>query len=959
MPPLWQIEILPRPGNSDPQANALRAEIRSLGIGGIDRVEWIPVYLVETDADRPRMEAVARTVLIDEILQTPRVHPAAEPAFDDRPAGARVVSVFRKPGVMDPVEASARKAFADAGLQASRVRTGRIIRLHGAPREIDVDVIARKLLANEAVDQVFLEEPRIRTLAHGAPAAFEMKRVAVRDLDGPALETVSARGGLSLTRREMEAIRDHFRAAGRDPSDVELEVIAQTWSEHCKHKTFTGPIRFGDETIGNLLKETIVRVTETLARPWCLSVFKDNAGIVAFDDELAVAFKVETHNHPSAIEPYGGASTGLGGVIRDCLGCGLGAKPIVSTDVFCVAPPDTPAERVPKGAIPPRRLLGGVVAGVRDYGNRMGIPTVNGAVFFDERYIGNPLVFCGTVGVIPRDRIAKGARTGDRIVVVGGRTGRDGIHGATFSSVPLTHESETLSGGAVQIGNAITEKMLLDVQLQARDRGLYAAVTDCGAGGLSSAVGEMGEETGALVDLDRVPLKYDGLTYVEIWISESQERMVFAVAPEKLSGFLALCRSENVEATDIGEFTADRRMRLRCRGTDVMDLDMEFLHHGLPKAVKTARWTPPASREPDLPPTADWGGTLRRLLGAWNVCSKEWIIRRYDHEVQGRSVLKPLQGAAYDGPGDAAVVRPRHGSDRGIAVACGMAPRYGDLSPAAAAAAAIDEACRNVVAVGGDPERIAILDNFAWGNPDREEPLGALVLAARACRDVAIAYGTPFISGKDSFYNEFRTERGFVSVPHSLLISALTIVPDVRKCVSMDLKRPGSRVYLVGLTKNELGGSEFYALHGQIGANVPQVDPSAGPRTLRAVAAAIREGLVLSCHDLSEGGLGVAAAEAAFAGETGLRLDLAKVPGAKDLARDEAALFSESASRFLVEVDPARAAAFEKAVAGVPTAAIGETVAEKIFEVRGLSGKTLLRESLAALKEAWQAPMRW
>ena len=471
--------------------------------------------------------------------------------------------------------------------------------------------------------------------------------------------------------------------------------------------------------------------TTTLDREWCLSVFVDNAGIIALDDDYGIAFKVETHNHPSAIEPYGGAATGIGGCIRDVMGCGLGAKPIASTDVFCLAPPDFDAARLPKGILHPRRILKGVVGGVRDYGNRMGIPTVNGAIYFDERYLANPLVFCGCVGLIPRKHIPKQPHSGNRIVVAGGRTGRDGIHGATFSSAELTDSHADEFSHAVQIGNAIEEKKLLDAQLLARDhpRGcLYSAVTDCGAGGLSSAVGEVGEELGAVVDLETVPLKYAGLRYDEIWISEAQERMVFAVPPDHLETFLHLFADEEVEATVIGTFTDDRVLRVRYDGETVGELDMVFLHEGLPKAVRTARWTAkdhgaqPPHGEADDDSTAN--ERLRQALGEFNAASKEWVIRQYDHEVQGRSVVKPLVGPGF-GPSDAAVLRPLYDRSRGIAMGCGLCPELSDVDPYWMAVTAVDEALRNVICVGADPNRTAILDNFCWPKVDTEASLVA------------------------------------------------------------------------------------------------------------------------------------------------------------------------------------------------------------------------------------------
>jgi phosphoribosylformylglycinamidine synthase len=662
-------------------------------------------------------------------------------------------------------------------------------------------------------------------------------------------------------------------------------------------------------------------------------------------------WRVETHNHPSAIEPYGGAGTGLGGVLRDTLGTGLGSRPVASTDVFCFGPPDLPAGRLPKGALPPRRVLQGVVAGVRDYGNRMGIPTVNGAVCFDERFVGNPLVYCGSIGLLRADRLAKEVRPGDLILLAGGRTGRDGIHGATFSSQELHSESETVSSGAVQIGNAIEEKRVMDAQLRARDAGLYRGVTDCGAGGLSSAVGEMGERCGAHVVLDRVPLKYQGLTYREIWISEAQERMVYAVPPEHEAAILAVFAEEDVEATVIGTFTDSGRLTAEFHGTPVMDLSMAFLHDGLPRQTRVAVRRQRVLADPP-PLAADVAGAmLLRLLAVPDIASKEWIIRQYDHEVQAGSVIKPLVGPRRDGPSDGAVVAPVLGSRRGFAVGCGIQPRLGDVDPYRMALMVVDEALRNVVAVGGDPDRTSILDNFSWGRCDRPENLGDLVEACRGCYDAALAYRTPFISGKDSLNNEFRDGARTISVPPTLLISALSIVPDVGLVASMDAKAPGHELVVVGVTGPELGGSHVAHALGATGAEVPLVDLALAPRLLATVHAAIARGLVAACHDVSEGGLAVAAAELAFAGDVGLELDVARLPvrGAPDLGRR---LYAESPSRFLLEVEPDQRDALFALLGDLPHAVIGRTVDEPVLVIRD-DGRPVVRETLDALRAAF------
>lgn len=815
---------------------------------------------------------------------------------------------------------------------------------------------------------------------------MNVKQIPILNADADELSRISQEGLLSLNLAEMQAIQAHFAKLERNPTDVELETIAQTWSEHCVHKTFKSMIEYAEtgretETIDGLFKTYIQRATEEIGAEWCVSVFTDNAGIIEFDDKYNIVFKVETHNHPSAIEPYGGAGTGIGGVIRDSLGTGLGAKPILNTDVFCFGLPDLSYDELPKGALHPKRIFKGVVSGVRDYGNRMGIPTANGAILFDPRYTGNPLVYCGNVGLIPKDRCDKSVEPGDLIVAVGGRTGRDGIHGATFSSLELDDTSESL-GSVVQIGNPIMEKKIVDALMGARDRQLYRNITDCGAGGFSSAVGEMGQETGADVHLENIPLKYTALDPWEIWLSEAQERMVIAVPPENLNELMVICDSESVEATVLGTFTDTHRLRVFYRGEIVADLDMDFLHNGLPRHTKKAVWDPPQHPEPEIDST-QLTEDLCRILASPNVASKEWVIRQYDHEVQGGLVLKPLVGRENDGPSDACITTPVLGSRKGVIVANGINPKYGDIDPYHSAAAAIDEALRNIIAVGGNLEQTALLDNFSWGNPDKHDRLGGLVRSARACYDIAVAYGTPFISGKDSLYNEYRdtTTGEQLAIPPTLLISAVCVMPDVSKAVSMDVKSPGNRIYVVGKTYTELGGSHYYAIHGFIGNRAPKVRPAEGKRTMETLSHAIAQGLVRSCHDCSEGGIGVAAAEMAFAGGLGMQLSLTNVPRDAEVTTDDVLLFSESNSRFIVEVTPEKQEAFEKCMAGVysemvglspqvrqafekgtagvPIGCIGTVVESGDFIVNGTDGRAIVETTIDRLKENWQGTFRW
>jgi phosphoribosylformylglycinamidine synthase len=950
---LFRVEVSVKPGLPDPRGEALQKDIHDLGIVTADRVRVSDIYLLEGALSPKELELICRELLADPVVEEYSIGESS-PVPED----AHAVEVAYNPGVMDPVEESVSKGILDLGLKyVESVKTAKRYYLWGELSPSDIDLISSKLLVNSVIQHVVTGREKVSLPS--AEYRFSLAEVDLLALDDDGLAKLG-REKLELNLDELRHIQSYFSRLGRNPTDVELETLAQTWSEHCKHKTFKSKIRLGEQVIDNLLQSTIMKVTEELNKPWCLSTFKDNSGVIDFDGRYALCFKVETHNHPSAIEPYGGASTGLGGVIRDPLGTGLGSKPIANTDVFCFAPPDFPHAKLPPGVLHPRRILKGVRAGVADYGNRMGIPTLNGAILFDERYLGNPVVLCGTVGLMPKSAAQMGKqKPGDLVVVVGGRTGRDGIHGVTFASALLTGESEAVSASSVQIGNPITEKKMIDVLLRARERGLYRRITDCGGGGLSSAVGEMAAETGVRVDLEKVPLKYSGLSYREIWLSESQERMLLAVPPDSAEELISLFASEDVEATVIGEFTSDKRLKLFYQDNLVGDFDMEFLHHGLPQLEREAVWQPAQYPEPDFAPPPDLGDDLKKILSSWNVCSKEWVIRQYDHEVQGGSILKPLVGVNNDGPGDAAIIRPVLDSDMGVIIANGINPKYGDIDPYWMAASAVDEALRQVIAVGGSLKRVALLDNFSWGNPEKPDRLGGLVRAAQGCADTALAYGTPFISGKDSLYNEYETETETICIPPTLLISAMAVMENVVRVVSMDCKQEGDLIYIVGTTYNELGGSHYYAIHNFVGNRVPRVNPKQGKKLMDTLSATMEKGLVKACHDLSEGGIGVAAAEMAFAGGHGIKLHLDKVPLGETISRSDNILFSESNTRFLVEVAPEDSQRFEQAMKGVDFAAIGEITKGDKFEVYGINGEKVVSAPLAELKEAWQKPLGW
>ncbi len=798
----------------------------------------------------------------------------------------------------------------------------------------------------------------------------EIKLIGLNDKE---LMDLSKRMLLSLNENEMKVIQKYFKEKKMNPSQAELETLAQTWSEHCKHKIFNSAFNYrevflnGDtkeKRIENLFRETIKTATNRISKNkgWLVSVFSDNAGIISFNENFDTAFKVETHNHPSALDPYGGANTGIGGVIRDILGVGLGAKPVANTDVFCFGDFEAERNKIPENLLHPKRIFKGVRAGVRDYGNRMGIPTINGAILFDDRYLGNPLVYCGTIGLIPKGMHKKKAEKGNKIVVVGGRTGRDGIHGATFSSAELTEETAST---AVQIGNPIEEKKMMDVLLQARDKKLYNCITDCGAGGFSSAIGEIAEETGAVVHLEKALLKYKGLKPWEIWVSESQERMILAVPQENEKEFIELCSKEDVEAVVLGEFTDSKKLEVFFEEQKIIDLEMSFLHNALPKCIWEAEWKEKNLKEEFNEPS-DFNQILLKLLAMPNIASKETTIRQYDHEVQGTSVIKPLMGKENDSPSDASVIKPLFDSKKGIAVSNGINPLYGDIDSYWMSASAIDEAVRNLICVGAQMNHIALLDNFCWSSPTKEK-LAELVRSSFACRDFAIAFGTPFISGKDSFYNEFKLNDKTISIPSTLLISALGVMPDAQKRISMDFKEKDNVIFLVGATRNELGGSHFLKLHNKTGKNVPEVNAIEalkayeGLSELSLIGEKNEERIIRSMHDCSEGGLAVALAEMAFGGMLGAQIDLRKVffEGNEDKKTNAVLLFSESNSRILVEVPYKFRDEFEKKMQGSIYCEIGRVTDKNYLEVTGLNAEKIIDLELNELKNAWKKTLNW
>jgi phosphoribosylformylglycinamidine synthase subunit PurSL len=983
-----RIEVGMKKDLRDPAGEHARHQILDdLGVA-VDDVRVVDVYTIDIDLTPEELERVRADLFTDPIIQ--------ESVLDSRLASEYdyLIEIGYQPGVTDNIGKSSAEGIADVigrslG-EGEGVFKSTQYAVTGSVSFDICDAFTRNLLANQLIQRWAIKTPSEMAVLGGdglldLPLVTERSDSEVREIDleipDEALMELSRDGMFALELEEMLAIQGYYRDAHIletrtemglpiKPTDIELEILAQTWSEHCKHKIFAADIEYTDAAgtvhqIDGLFRNYVKATTDVVGEKvdWLVSVFDDNAGIIRFDENWNFALKAETHNSPSALDPYGGAITGIVGVNRDILGAGMGCRCIFNTDVFCVASPYYEGE-IPPRLFHPKRVLRGVHAGVMDGGNQSGIPNVNGAIVFHDRFLGKPLVFCGTGGLIPRTIDGeptedKPISTGDRIVMLGGRIGKDGIHGATFSSEEL-HEGSPAT--AVQIGDPITQKKMSDFIIEVRDLGLFSSITDNGAGGLSSSIGEMARDTnGARVYLANAPLKYPGLAPWEIFLSEAQERMTLAVPPEHLDALMELAKRREVDATDLGEFTDSGFLECFYEGERIGSLHMDFLHGGVPTMQLKARLSPTEPELEILPSAPNYSEELKKVLGALNVCSKEALVRMYDHEVQGQSVLKQFQGREADGPGDASIIRPVPGSNKGIAIACGITPKYSALDAYWMMAAAVDEAVRNLVCVGASMGTIAGLDNFCWPDPvqsektpDGEHKLAQLVRCCEALRDVCVAYDIPLISGKDSMKNDYKIGDTKISIPPTVLFTAAAVMDDVTMAVSMDAKRAGDMVYVLGETKDELGGSEYLALYDQVGANVPTVEPAQARALYEAVHAAMNSGLVASCHDCSDGGLGAALAETACAGRLGMELDIAGIP----LENPLTVLFSESQSRLVVTVHPELETAFTAALAGQTITRLGI-----VTEVCGLvvrkGDEELVRASLDELDRAWKTPLDW
>lgn len=828
------------------------------------------------------------------------------------------LELLLKPGVTDTQSREAMNAIEEMGFSGVReIVSGKGYVIEGIHTENQKEKTAR-FLCNDVIQYYSFDFAVPQFVSTQSPEQIAEGKIVeeydIASMSDEQLMDFSQNLSSALDLHEMQDIRKYFQKEKRTCSDAEFEMIAQTWSEHCVHKTFKACIKVDsdDKTVkknypglevNNVLKTYIKKATDEVKSDWIVSAFVDNAGIVKLNDDYDISFKVETHNHPSAIEPFGGANTGVGGVIRDVMG--VSARPFAVTDVLCFGNPDLPYENVPEGTIHPNEMIEGVVAGVMDYGNKMGIPNVNGGTHFAEGYTTNPLVYCGCAGIAPHGTHKTGAKAGDHVFTIGAKTGRDAIRGATFSSMIVNASTGTVAGSAVQIGDPIIQRKVSEALEQITKRGLYSAITDCGAGGFSSAIGEMASELGCNVDLTKLPVKYDGLRAWELWVSESQERMVLAVPEEKIAEFLKVCEFYDVEAFDLGKFTGDKKITVSRNNKIVINLNCEFLHSGPPQRQLVAK---PYSRKKEY---ATYKETplekiLLDLLSDINLCSREKIVRRYDHEVQGGTILRQYDGVYFEGPSDAAVIQPREIEGKlGVAFSNALNFRASDFGCYEMTQATIDEAVRSVIAVGADPERIGILDNYCMGDPKRSEVMWDLIESARACYDTASLFKTPFISGKDSFNNEYLTSEGKrVAIPASLLISAMAVVPNIEVVPGSDLKSAKNSLYLVGKSDFQFGASVFAEKFG-----VPKnaecrftrfSEKNAG--TYKKLHRVISDGLIKACHDISDGGLLLTIAEMCIGGRLGVELTSEKLIETLKLPELQI-LFGETTGCFVVEVE--------------------------------------------------------
>ncbi|MBI2597193.1 phosphoribosylformylglycinamidine synthase subunit PurL [Candidatus Daviesbacteria bacterium] len=923
---------------------------KMLGLKKVDKVISIKVYRLE-GATEKQAKILAKQLLCEQINQSYSINKPFSHLPGSHLGGVAIdsagvtIEIAYKPGVMNPEAASVLKAAKDLGIKLLAADSSYEYAFFGSITKEEIIKIVEKLkLYNPLIEHIVIEESKT-LLIKGQPGKTNI--IHIRDCSDKQLMEFS-KDKLFLNLEEMKTIQKYFQKIKRDPTDVELETLAQTWSEHSGHKTFKADLIVD----GKQKAPLIYRIkTEALKhKKNIVSAFEDNSGVMDFYDGWAINGKGETHNAPSSIEPYGGAMTGSGGVFRDVLATGQGAKNVISTDVFCFAPPEYPSKNLPAGTLPPLYLLKRVVAGVRDYGNRVGIPTSNGSVHFHQDFRARPTVLVGAYGIIPKKYAQKGKpELGDLIVVIGGKTGRDGIHGATFSSGEMTERTINVNSTAVQIGNAIEEKRVFDAILEARDNDLIRALQDCGGGGFSSSIGEIGESLGVTINLEKAPLKYPGLSPWEMWVSESQERMIIVLQKKNLRRFLRICEKYNVEASVIGKFDGSKKLNIYLEREKVCDLSMEFLHKGLPKKVLVARQETGNRKKSDTPPIpkneGEWIHVLEKVLSHGNVCSKESIVRLYDHTVQGTSALPPFTGIKQDSPNDAVVIRPILDKPYGMIVSHGLNPVLNNIDPYWGSLWAATEAVANYAAVGGDYQEASLIENFIWPFPD-EQSLWSLDQSVDAVVDFMKVLKIPVISGKDSLSSTYRGSAGVIKIPPVLCISVFGKLADVTKTISLDFKKVGSTIVLLGKQDLEMGGSTYFDVNGVLGDQVPKVDLKLLPEVLSTLHKAIKLRSILAAHDISEGGLITAIFEMCLGGRMGAELHL---EGVKAHLRGNF-LFNETAGCFIVEVKNEKMA--EKLFRNLPYKIIGKTTSQFSISANGL-----FEADIKKLEKKWKKPM--
>lgn len=939
--PVHDIRVVPK--REDPVGHEVFTEMqRSIGVDGLEDVRSAKIYRVEGISEE-EAEILASSLLSDPVSESFTVD---EPVDLGSPL---VIEVAYRPGVMNPEVGSLMKAALDLGIRPVAADSSREYAFIGVVSQAEVNAGVGRLLVNKTVQHFVTSSPT--TLLHELRPG-EVSIVPIINATPQELRELSKQK-LFLDDAEMKVMQEHFKSLDREPTDVEVEIIAARWSEHCGHKTFNAKIIIDD--VEKLpFYQRIKDEARKHFKDLVVSAFEDNSGVMRFYDGWALNGKVETHNSPSAIEPYGGAMTGTGGVFRDIMGTGQGAKVIISTDMFCFAPPDIDESLLPAGVLHPDYLQRRVVQGVSDYGNRMGVPTANGSVHFHEDFRAKPTVIVGAYGLLPESLAQKGEpQVGDIVVTIGSKTGSDGVHGATMSSGEMTEETADINAGAVQIGNPIEEKRMSDALLEARDLGLIRALTDCGAAGFSSAIGEMGENIGVTVDISLAPLKYPGLTPREIWISESQERMVAAISPENLERFIEVCRSRNVEAVALGTFDGSNTLTVNFGNQNVAELDYDFLKNGLPQRTMIGHYEPAKIKEsiPVLPQnSSEWELVVKQVLSHGNVNSKEDLVRKYDTGVQGGNIVPPFGGIDESGPNDALVVRPLLGKPYGAVQSHGMNPILNRIDPYRGTMWAFAEAASNYVSVGGDINEAVVAGNYIWPFPD-EESLGTLDISVDAAVKMMDLLDIPVITGKDSLSGTFRGDDVVIKIPEVHTVSIYGRIPDVEKTTTSDIKAPGrSALYLIGKQSSGMGGSTYYDVTGGTSSTIPEIDSKHLKDVLNRITKGIQNKQILACHDVSEGGLLVAVAEMCFGGGSGATLNI--------LSQENPAnfLFNETAGCFVIEVKDVDRA--EEAFQGVPHRMIGFTVEEEKLDVRVNRWQSLFNLDMNALKKVWQAPVQ-